>query len=191
MIPYLRHYEAIGDGMIQGHVTPTTPRYAVPAAFLSQVPGMKLRLVDVGCGDGDIARRVSLLPRVESLVLADVSFPTVSKASRWYGLPGVVAWGEAVPFRDDSFDVALLIAVLEHALMPQEVVREAERVARWIIAVVPAVPDQDPDHIRLFDLKGLALSRGGVAKTDGKEWFALWETQKRSPAILVAGTPHG
>lgn len=43
--------------------------------------------------------------------------------------------GTVLPFRNDSFDVALLITVLHHASNPDAVLAEARRVARAIIVI--------------------------------------------------------
>jgi 2-polyprenyl-3-methyl-5-hydroxy-6-metoxy-1,4-benzoquinol methylase len=47
----------------------------------------------------------------------------------------VIYDGEAIPFDDDSFDVALLITVLHHARKPDAVLAEARRVAKRVIVI--------------------------------------------------------
>lgn len=172
---YRERYEAIGHYMVPGHVADHYFRWRVPAYAVGQL-GPRLRVLDIGCGDGDIAQRMRKLPNVQSVTLVDVSEPTVSKASEWYGLRGVTAWAEHLPFRDRAFDVALLIGVLEHVLAPVAVAQEAERVARYVLAVVPAVADHDPDHLRVVDLAALADGKPNTSIDDGREACALWRS---------------
>lgn len=172
---YRERYEAIGTYMLHGHVDDTYFRWQIPALAVSNL-GSQLRVLDIGCGDGDIAQRMHKLPNVQSVTLVDVSEPTVSKASEWYGLPGVVAWAEHLPFRDQAFDVALLIGVLEHVLEPMAVAQEAARVARYVVAVVPAVADTDPDHLRVVDLAPLTDGKPSTSIDDGHEVCAVWRS---------------
>lgn len=43
--------------------------------------------------------------------------------------------GKRLPFKDNSFDVVLLITVLHHTKNPEEILREAARVATRIIVM--------------------------------------------------------
>jgi SAM-dependent methyltransferase len=51
-----------------------------------------------------------------------------------------VADGTGLPFRSDSFDVILLVDILEHTDSPERVVSEARRLlvpGGWVVATVP------------------------------------------------------
>lgn len=73
------------------------------------------------------------------------------------GLKPVQADITVWPGEADAYDVVTLLEVLEHIPDPEAAVRNAVRMARrQIIATVPSVPDQNPEHIHLFSQKSLS-----------------------------------
>jgi SAM-dependent methyltransferase len=92
--------------------------------------GARPRLLDVGCGD---ARFVADASRAAQTIGVDVSRRALGFARELVPDARFLAsGGEALPFRDESFDVVTLLDVIEHVPDADEprVVREAARVLR-------------------------------------------------------------
>ncbi len=106
------------------------------------------RVADVGCGDGFMTARyweeghpawmVGADPAPEAIKVARRRYPSPRLDSGPYsGLDFVVAEGRRLPWADDSFDVALLHAMLHHDPSPRDTIREGFRVAREVVILEP------------------------------------------------------
>lgn len=131
------------------------------------------RLVDLGSGRGafvwpmldalpDIeVTTVDLLPHRAQL-FADVARGGIARLS------SVRADICALPFSDGAIPCVTALEVLEHLPGdgPARAAREAVRVAsQAVIASVPSKPDNNPEHVQLFDARTLeVLFRGAGAK---------------------------
>ena len=137
--------QAIGDG--HGRLFPSirNPNWLVLrrrreifAAGLSRLPHQELCVLDVG---GRLQPYRPLLDeRARRYVAVD---PCVTP------LVDVAAQGEALPFRDNEFDLAICTQVLEYFPDPQQAVAEIRRVLRpggSLFLSVPAVFIQDNDR---------------------------------------------
>lgn len=91
------------------------------------------RILDIGCGDARVARRLRQhLPR--SRIVGGDILPSA-------GIENVRCDGSRLPFANGSFDAALLIDVLHHAEDPVVTVEEALRVSAGAVVI--------KDHVRL------------------------------------------
>ena len=97
-------------------------------------------VTDIGCGDGTFTVRywdrgeprmmAALDPAIKALVAG-------SAKSQARPILFVAADGHHLPYADDTFDIAILQAVLHHDSDPGATIREAFRVAREILVLEP------------------------------------------------------
>ena len=85
-------------------------------------------ILDVGCGNGilckglrDMGYEVSAVDINNNSFLPDVS--------------PVIYDGEKLPYKDDEFDIIVLITVLHHATEPEKLLLEGKRVAKKLIII--------------------------------------------------------
>ena len=85
-------------------------------------------LVDVGCADRLMTRRLKSLCPSALLVAVERSLPLLRLGSS----PTTAVNGDAgqLPLRDSSADVVVMAAVVEHLLQPEEAIEELYRVIR-------------------------------------------------------------
>jgi SAM-dependent methyltransferase len=81
--------------------------------------GTNLVALDLGCGKGGNKR-----------YLADLGITQVSLIDWWNAKAEVLADAHRLPFPDQSFDLVISTAVLEHCYLPYLVMREVQRVLR-------------------------------------------------------------
>ena len=106
------------------------------AEVLARVGGVAGKdILEVGCGEGMMFDGTATSP-----VQMDVSITRVSRASGKCRFL-LCADGYDLPFRDASFEVVLLIAVLEHTREPQRILAEARRVLKPGGRAVMVVPN--------------------------------------------------
>lgn len=83
-------------------------------------------LVDVGCGR--MQYREELEPLVKKYI--GVDHPKLSKYYRSSRSPEVIADASSLPFAEKTFDIALLLEVMEYVAAPATVLREIGRVLK-------------------------------------------------------------
>lgn len=87
------------------------------------------RVLDVGTGEGQLARLASLQPHAELVVGVDPTWAQVDAAQTKGGIPEYSrAEAATLPFKDASFDVVLACLVFEHIAAMDEAIAEVARV---------------------------------------------------------------
>ena len=89
--------------------------------FVRDNPG---RLLDIGSGEGMIFKNSVVSP-----VQLDVSFTRLTRAAEYNGLL-ICADAYDLPFKNESFEAVLLIALLEHTTDPGRILKETHRVLK-------------------------------------------------------------
>ncbi len=84
------------------------------------------RVLDIGSGTGQVARRMR--HRVSSVRTCDVA-----DLGCYPDTPPLLFDGRRLPYADASFDVALLLFVLHHAVDPRSLLAEASRLAARVV----------------------------------------------------------
>jgi SAM-dependent methyltransferase len=140
-----------------------------PQWLLRTGPGFPLHdltgaVLDVGCAD----RRIEALLQPGSSYVGLDYPPTADNLYRTQ--PDVYGDAQALPFVEGSFDVVLLLHVLEHVPDPSAAMAEALRVLRPAGRLIVETPFLYPVHDTPFDyqrwtsvgLRRLVESQGGV-----------------------------
>jgi 2-polyprenyl-3-methyl-5-hydroxy-6-metoxy-1,4-benzoquinol methylase len=98
-------------------------------------------MVELGCGEGELAAR--LLEHAPAEYLGtDLSTEIIEEAkSRFPHLKFEAHSADGLPFEENSFDLVVACEVLEHVENPREVLREIKRLSRkWVLVSVPREP---------------------------------------------------
>jgi len=94
------------------------------------------RILDVGCGDATV---LSSLNRGERFG-TDISSTILDYAAANKGIRLTQAYGDHLPFADNSFDVVTCMEVLEHVPNPPDIIAELRRVTKRDGKVLITVP---------------------------------------------------
>lgn len=100
------------------------------------------RVLEVGCGEGEIAER--LRDRFPGASITGLDLPDAGLRVEWEGRSGVgFLHGDAhrLPFADDTFDLVVAVEVCEHLHHPWTGLEEMARVSsRHLVLSVPREP---------------------------------------------------
>ncbi len=100
-------------------------------------------LLDIGAAEGWVGRRFAQRDGREVQLLDVIGLNRTNLPFRLYD-------GRHVPFPDNSFDTALLMLTLHHCDDPEQVLREAGRVARRRVVVTESVYRTPPGRWALW-----------------------------------------
>jgi SAM-dependent methyltransferase len=147
-------------------------RSRVLAERLSHLIPMRASVLDLGCGDGRVARQLAQLRPDLSLQGMDVQQrPGAAIAVRPFD-------GRTIPLGAAELDFVLLCDVLHHATDLPALLAEARRVARRGLVVKDHIAESRWDHAQLA-LMDVAGNPASVAQPHNylseAEWRLLWE----------------
>lgn len=97
-------------------------------------------MIEIGCGTGAVLRSLQAMNFAGSYSCIDLSPSAVrftAKSCSSLANRAVAGRADALPFRDDAFDVAVLSHVVEHLDDPVSALREASRISRFVVVEVP------------------------------------------------------
>lgn len=104
------------------------PRAQKKLNLIAPLLAKNASVLDIGCGNGGLSKL--LLENDFYVQGADII-----DNSYYQEVKPVLFDGKALPFKDNSFDEALLITVLHHTTFHKELLQEARRVARKVLVM--------------------------------------------------------
>jgi ubiquinone/menaquinone biosynthesis C-methylase UbiE len=140
-------------------------------------------VLDVGCGDG-------LLTSMLSQTLPHMSFQGIDVLPRPRSHINVKIFdGYTLPYRDNAFDTVLFVDVLHHTTHPEQLLREASRVARrHVIVKDHLTAGSIDDHILSFmDWVGNSCHRVALPYNykSETEWQQMVASSDLTPVELM------
>jgi SAM-dependent methyltransferase len=153
---------------------PLADRLASLSAAVRRYAGAGNRVLDLGCGTGELAR--ALAAAGLQVTGCDVSPQMLLRAARDRG--GCAGWvrlepdWRTLPFASATFDVVVAASVLEYVADPVGVLRECARVLRPGGVMLYTVPDlRHPVRWAEWCAQRLARVTGGLPRRDrGSRW---------------------
>ena len=122
------------------------------AAKLGPLLPKTARVLDVGCGDGQLAARIlEARPDVQIVGIDVLARPRAF-------IPVQLFDGQKIPFDDRSFDAVIFVDVLHHTDDPSVLLHEARRVSRNVVLIKDHYSDgaSAPLTLRVMDWVGNA-----------------------------------
>jgi len=133
-------------------------------------------LLDVGCGDGTLAR--ALRERRPAIDVVGVEI----RARPHTAIPVTEFDGRRIPFPDGAFDAVMLVDVLHHAEDPHLLIAEAARVAARAVIIKDHLADAWLSHARLRMMDWVGNVGHGVPLR-----YEYWSRREWRDAFRSAG----
>lgn len=149
---------------------------ALAANIAEMIPDGAATLLDVGCGDGTLAR--SIMQRRPGLAATGVEI----RARPRTAIPVQEFDGRILPFADRSHEVVMLVDVLHHADEPTLLIREAGRVAAQAVIIKDHLTGAWLSHERLRLMDWVGNIGHGVPLR-----YAYWSPEQWRDAFRQAG----
>ncbi|MCR4263125.1 MAG: class I SAM-dependent methyltransferase [Candidatus Roizmanbacteria bacterium] len=119
-----------------------------------------MRLVDIGCGRMPYRREIE--PLIKEYI--GVDHPEVSKLYQSEYAPEVLADAHELPFKTNSFDMALMLQMIEYLKDPPQAIQECYRILKKNGIVIVTVPF-------LYAMHDIPYDRGRYTKSMLLDWF--------------------
>lgn len=159
-----QHYGVLPDDYFQNHDIGTK---GIAAAGMlrraEELTGGRGRLLDIGAGRGELLREAMQAGWAATGIEPSSSF--ADYAARYSEAPIKREPVERCGFEENSFDVVILGAVLEHLYNPDETVREIARILRPGGALFVDVPNEEGLYFRVGNFYQKLLRRDWVVNT--------------------------
>lgn len=147
-------------------------RVRVLSEHLGRLVPPHSRLLDVGTGDGQIAREIARHG-------SDVTVEGIDVMRRPQShVPVTVFDGSTIPYDDKSADVVSFVDVLHHTDDPARLLKEACRVARKAVVIKDHLSENAMDHLTLRFMDwvgnaphGVVLPYNYASKATWMAWF--------------------
>jgi ubiquinone/menaquinone biosynthesis C-methylase UbiE len=155
-------------------------RAEVLAGHLSGMIPKGARLLDVGCGDGTVARLLlekrpdTSIHGIDVLLRPDLHIPVTQFD------------GTQIPHPDKSFDAVIFVDVLHHADDPIALLKEASRVARQCIVIKDHNCDSRTAELTLAFMDWVGNAPHGVALTYDYWSEKRWRTVFAEMGLRIA-----
>jgi SAM-dependent methyltransferase len=132
-------------------------RTLVLSDWCSKLIALNSKVLDVGCGDGRLARLIAEKR-------PDISIRGIDVRQRHHAeMPIDTFDGKSIPYGDGSFDVVMFVDVLHHASQPMTLLQEAVRVARQRIVIKDHLAEGSLACLTLRVMDWVGNARHGVA----------------------------
>jgi SAM-dependent methyltransferase len=135
-------------------------------------------LLDIGCGDGTIAKIVE--QSAPGLTVSGAEFaPRADCAIPCLGFDGI-----DLPYPDQSFDGCMFVDVLHHSRDALTILRDAARVSRSFILIKDHVAESKFDHMTLHFMDWIGNRPHGVELPYNYFSSQQWQELYRSAGLV-------
>ena len=147
-----------------------------------------LTLLDIGCGDGNLAARAVRWGRRRGITILPIGLerhPMAARLTRDRGIPSVVGCAGALPVREKSVDIVIASQLIHHLSEPAIVafLRAADRIARR--GVVIADLRRSRWALAAFQVGARLIALDRVTRVDGLTSIRRGFTKKELTRLVA------